>query len=123
MVDLICNEDICKGIIGHDADGNYSAITADYTVLATGGIGGLFASLQNAATTVANEAAKNMKVCAHCGEPTTADKTFCPSCGAALSNMAIAPDGRVIPCQSWLNSEASLGNILEDDFSNISTPI
>ena len=42
MVDLICNGQECRGIIGHDADGNYSAITADYTVLATGGIGGLF---------------------------------------------------------------------------------
>lgn len=28
-----------------------------------------------------------------------------PSCGACLSNMAIAPDGRVIPCQSWLGGE------------------
>lgn len=42
MVDLICDDNICHGIIGHDADGNYSSITADYTVLATGGIGGLF---------------------------------------------------------------------------------
>ena len=42
MVDLICSENECRGIIGHDADGEYSAITADYTVLATGGIGGLF---------------------------------------------------------------------------------
>ena len=42
MVDLLCENNECRGIIGHDADGNYSAITADYTVLATGGIGGLF---------------------------------------------------------------------------------
>ncbi len=42
-----------------------------------------------------------------------------PSCGAALSNMAIAPDGRVIPCQSWLVSDAELGNILTDKFSDI----
>ena len=42
MVDLLCDEGECHGIIGHDADGEYSAITADYTVLATGGIGGLF---------------------------------------------------------------------------------
>lgn len=28
-----------------------------------------------------------------------------PSCGACLSNMAIAPDGKVIPCQSWLGGE------------------
>ncbi|MBQ7097739.1 MAG: L-aspartate oxidase, partial [Clostridia bacterium] len=42
MVDLICYDNDCKGIIGHDADGNYVSIIADYTVLATGGIGGLF---------------------------------------------------------------------------------
>ena len=42
-----------------------------------------------------------------------------PSCGAALSNMAIAPDGKVIPCQSWLGAGAELGNILTDPFSDI----
>ena len=42
MVDLICKNNECFGIIGHDADGVYSAIQADYTVLATGGIGGVF---------------------------------------------------------------------------------
>ena len=42
-----------------------------------------------------------------------------PMCGAALSNMAIAPDGTVVPCQSWLNSNADLGNILTDKFSDI----
>ncbi len=42
MVDLICTENVCNGIIGHDEDGNYISISADYTVLATGGIGGLF---------------------------------------------------------------------------------
>lgn len=42
MVDLVCENGVCAGIIGHDAQGNYTSITADYTVLATGGIGGLF---------------------------------------------------------------------------------
>ncbi len=42
MVDLICQNNVCTGIIGHDIDGNYMSIRADYTVLATGGIGGLF---------------------------------------------------------------------------------
>lgn len=42
MVDLICEDNECRGIIGHDENGNYSAIQADYTVLATGGIGGVF---------------------------------------------------------------------------------
>ena len=42
MVDLICDNNECHGIIGHDENGQYSAIMADYTVLATGGIGGIF---------------------------------------------------------------------------------
>ena len=42
MVDLICEGNECHGIIGHDENGVYSAIGADYTVLATGGIGGIF---------------------------------------------------------------------------------
>ncbi|MBQ4527696.1 MAG: L-aspartate oxidase [Clostridia bacterium] len=42
MVDLICDNNECRGIIGHDKNGNFEAITANYTVLATGGIGGLF---------------------------------------------------------------------------------
>ncbi|MBR2371119.1 MAG: L-aspartate oxidase [Clostridia bacterium] len=42
MVDLVCSDGECRGIIGHNVSGEYSAILADYTVLATGGIGGLF---------------------------------------------------------------------------------
>ena len=42
MVDLICYNGECRGIIGHDEKGEYVSISADYTVLATGGIGGLF---------------------------------------------------------------------------------
>ena len=42
MVDLICENNCCSGIIGHDVNENYLSICADYTVLATGGIGGLF---------------------------------------------------------------------------------
>lgn len=42
-----------------------------------------------------------------------------PMCGACLSNMAISPDGTVIPCQSWLSEDGSLGNILRDSFKDI----
>lgn len=41
-----------------------------------------------------------------------------PSCGACLSNMAIAPDGAVVPCQSWLGG-VTLGHILRDDWQTI----
>ena len=42
MVDLVCDNNECRGVVGHDENGVYSAIMADYTVLATGGIGGVF---------------------------------------------------------------------------------
>ncbi len=42
MVDIISRDNVCYGIVGHDQNGEYSTIFADYTVWATGGIGGLF---------------------------------------------------------------------------------
>ena len=42
-----------------------------------------------------------------------------PSCGACLSNMAIAPDGEVVPCQSWLGKDAGLGNMLTKEWKEI----
>ncbi len=42
MVDIICEDNVCYGIIGHDENEKYVCINADYTVWATGGIGGLF---------------------------------------------------------------------------------
>ncbi len=42
MVDLLCQDNTCTGIVGHYNGGDYITISADYTVLATGGIGGLF---------------------------------------------------------------------------------
>lgn len=33
--------------------------------------------------------------------------------------MAIAPDGNVVPCQSWLNNDANLGNMLKDTWKSI----
>ncbi len=47
MSDIIEKDGECFGIIGHDSDGVYSAVTADYTVLATGGIGGLYTHSTN----------------------------------------------------------------------------
>ncbi len=44
--------------------------------------------------------------------------TLIPSCGACLSNMAVAPDGEIIPCQSWLSGK-SLGNILTDGWDAV----
>ncbi|WP_418667902.1 radical SAM/SPASM domain-containing protein [Allofournierella sp.] len=44
--------------------------------------------------------------------------SFAPTCGACLSNMAVAPDGGVVPCQSWLSGPA-LGSLLTGDWKTI----
>jgi MoaA/NifB/PqqE/SkfB family radical SAM enzyme len=41
-----------------------------------------------------------------------------PLCGACLTNMAVAPDGTVVPCQSWLDDQG-LGNILTTPWKKI----
>lgn len=41
-----------------------------------------------------------------------------PSCGAGVSNMAILPNGVVIPCQSWLKGE-ELGDVLSLKWKSI----
>lgn len=41
-----------------------------------------------------------------------------PSCGAALSNMAVTPSGDVVACQSCLDREA-FGNLLDTDWKKI----
>ena len=41
-----------------------------------------------------------------------------PTCGACLSNMAITPGGKVVPCQSWLSDEV-LGNMILDEWKDI----
>ena len=42
-----------------------------------------------------------------------------PTCGACMSNRAIAPNGDVVPCQSWLDVNAYLGNMLTDPWKRI----
>ncbi len=42
VVDIIEDGGECKGVVGFDENGEYAVITADYVMLATGGIGGLF---------------------------------------------------------------------------------
>ncbi|MDR2201927.1 MAG: radical SAM protein [Clostridiales bacterium] len=42
-----------------------------------------------------------------------------PVCGACYSNMAVAPDGTVVPCQSYLSGDIKLGNMLTDEWRGI----
>lgn len=41
-----------------------------------------------------------------------------PTCGACLSNMAITPSGKVVPCQSYLSS-GDMGDILHENWECI----
>ena len=36
-----------------------------------------------------------------------------------MSNMAITPNGNVVPCQSWLSNDGVLGNMLKDKWKDI----
>lgn len=42
MLDIVEKDNICNGVVCQSADGNIEVIQADFTVLATGGIGGLY---------------------------------------------------------------------------------
>ena len=42
LLDLICEDNTCHGVVVKQADGKIAAISANYVLLACGGIGGLF---------------------------------------------------------------------------------
>ena len=48
------------------------------------GLEGAVANLERSMQDYATKAATNMKICPKCEKPTTADKKFCPDCGAKL---------------------------------------
>jgi len=47
MVDLLCTDNTCCGVVVSDKNGVLKKIEADYVVLATGGVGGLYESSTN----------------------------------------------------------------------------
>ena len=47
MVDIICKDNTCYGAVVKLQDGTYEKVEADYTVLACGGVGGLYAHSTN----------------------------------------------------------------------------
>ena len=42
MIDFVCEDNICYGIVIKDSNGQVSVLKADYVILACGGVGGLF---------------------------------------------------------------------------------
>lgn len=66
-----------------------------------GGLAGLEAALSGWATNAekyATRAAANVKICPSCGEGTTADKAFCPHCGAKLPETTLGQDYTCTKC-------------------------
>ncbi len=61
MVDILEEGGECRGIVFHDKTGTYLTAEADYTVLATGGIGGLFAHSTNYSHLTADALAISIK--------------------------------------------------------------
>lgn len=47
VVDIIEKNGECRGVIGQKKDGGFESIAADYTILATGGIGGIYTNSTN----------------------------------------------------------------------------
>ncbi len=73
-----------------------AAGNAEQTVRQTSGLEGALGNLQRSMEGYATEAAKNIKICPKCGEGATADKNFCPGCGAKLPEKTVA-EGAVCP--------------------------
>lgn len=62
------------------------------------GLDGAFANLQRAAENYATEISKNVKTCPECGEPASAEKKFCPNCGAKLPETTLAQGAMCPSC-------------------------
>ncbi len=62
------------------------------------GFDSAMANLQRSAESYATNAAKNMKICPSCEEPTTADKKFCPKCGTKLPEKSVAESAVCTNC-------------------------
>jgi len=77
---------------------NRSSVNNEELNQAMNTLGGLFGSMQGAATNFANEAAKNMKICPACGDTAGADTKFCPSCGGAMPTETVAQGAICTSC-------------------------
>ena len=73
-----------------------AAQNTEQQVARSSGLEGAMANLQRSVESYATEAAKNMKVCPNCQKTTSADKKFCPDCGARLPEGSVA-QGAVCP--------------------------
>lgn len=63
---------------------------AKQTQQTASGMEGAFANLERSMQGYATQMSRNVKVCPECGKPTTAEKKFCPNCGAKLPEETLA---------------------------------
>ncbi len=62
------------------------------------GLDSAMSNLQRSVEDYATQAAKNIKLCPDCEEPCSADKKFCPKCGAKLPDTTVAEDSVCPSC-------------------------
>ena len=79
-----------------DAATQHAAQQGEKTVRQASGLEEALSNLQRSVESYATEVAKNMKVCPNCQKTTSADKKFCPDCGARLPEGSVA-QGAVCP--------------------------
>ena len=79
-----------------DAATRHAAQQGEKTVRQASGLEDALSNLQRSVESYATEVAKNMKVCPNCQKTTSADKKFCPDCGARLPEGSVA-QGAVCP--------------------------
>lgn len=62
---------------------------AQQTRQTASGLEGAFSNLERSMQSYANQMTKDLKVCPACGQPTSAEKKFCPGCGTKLPEQAL----------------------------------
>lgn len=75
-----------------------SARNAEQQAERSSGLEGAVANLERSMQDYATKAATNMKICPKCEKPTTADKKFCPDCGAKLPEQTVAQGAVCTEC-------------------------
>ena len=81
-----------------DAATRHAAQQGEKTVRQASGLEDALSNLQRSVESYATEAAKNMKVCPNCQKTTSADKKFCPDCGARLPEGSVAQGAVCTSC-------------------------
>lgn len=83
------------------AEANAAAGAAASEVKSLGGLAGLESALSGwaaSAERIATQMSSSMKICPSCGQPSPADKAYCPHCGAKLPDKTLGEDYTCSKC-------------------------